>query len=79
MPKPSPERLRLPLAPPAQSLQAACHQAGLDEGGARCARCRLRKLCRDETRWVVSRSARGPDQAGRRFRAASLTASRICG
>jgi len=55
-----PRVLPPPPAPRAQSLQESCRRTGLDQSGRRCADCRLRHLCCDETRWVVRRRACEP-------------------
>jgi hypothetical protein len=42
---------------PARTLMEACREAGRDNGGRRCPDCPVRDLCKDESRWLVRRTA----------------------
>src|SRR5262249_23971566 len=44
---------------PVLALREACEQIGRDEYGLRCPECPLRRLCQDDSRWLIS-CRRGP-------------------
>jgi len=43
------------LSSRASSLREACEEVGRDQDGRRCRTCPVRRLCRDESRWLVRR------------------------
>jgi hypothetical protein len=43
------------LSSRASSLSEACEEVGRDEDERRCRTCPVRRMCRDESRWLVRR------------------------
>ena len=40
----------------ARSLREACEEVGRDDHGRECPDCQVRKLCEDESRWMIKRA-----------------------